>query len=88
MVKNAGYSQGHIQSSCSKSHLEAQEVAIFPLIGIGVNPAAGEISLSGKDYDVISITLNSDELPTRVRLDCVAGAVTLSASEGGRFSRK
>lgn len=41
-----------------------QDIATFPIDGIGVNPETGEIALGGKNYSVISVTLNSDELPT------------------------
>jgi len=41
-----------------------RKVATFPLFGIGVNTVNGEIALGDDNYNVLSITLNSDELPT------------------------
>ena len=41
-----------------------RKVAIFPLTGVGVNTVSGEIALGDNNYNVLSITLNSDELPT------------------------
>ena len=41
-----------------------QDFAFFPISKIGVNPVTGEIALGNKKYSVLSLTLNSDELPT------------------------
>jgi hypothetical protein len=40
-----------------------QDIASLPINGIGVTPETGEIALGGKNYDIINVNLNSDDLP-------------------------
>ncbi|MHB8126947.1 MAG: M56 family metallopeptidase [Desulfitobacteriaceae bacterium] len=44
-----------------KAMLDNQEKAAFPIKTTGDNQAAGKITLEGKDYSVVSITLNNDQ---------------------------
>jgi hypothetical protein len=37
-----------------------QEIAKFPVDSVGINQVTGVITLGGKDYNVINLTLNSD----------------------------
>jgi hypothetical protein len=42
---------------------KGQDVATFPINGIGVTQGTGEIALGGKNFLVVDIYLNSDDLP-------------------------
>ncbi|WP_434509790.1 hypothetical protein [Desulfitobacterium sp. AusDCA] len=49
-----------------------REKAAFPVKATGVNPTTGEITLDGKDYTVISITLNNDQTSGWVTLQSLS----------------